>query len=105
MTMKLHFIEALALLLKENGLKPVREFKFLANRKFKFDLALPEYKIAVEFEGGIFVNGRHIRGAMYRKDCEKYNLALLDGWKVLRYATGHFPADAREQVIDLVANT
>jgi len=26
----------------------------------------------------------------YSKDCEKYNLAILNGWKVLRYTAVNF---------------
>lgn len=64
-----------------------REYKFLKNRKFRFDIAIPKYKIAIEFEGGIFMNGRHTRGWGYANDARKYNLAVLNGWKVLRYTT------------------
>ena len=63
------------------------EYKFSKKRKFRFDIAIPESKIAVEFEGGIYVQGRHTRGKSYALDCNKYNLALKEGWKVLRYTT------------------
>lgn len=67
------------------GIKSVREFKFLKERDFRFDVAIPEFKIAIEYEGGIFSHGRHVRGKGYAKDCVKYNLAVINGWKVLRY--------------------
>lgn len=63
------------------------EYKFSKKRKFRFDIAIPESKIAVEFEGGIYAQGRHIRGKGYALDCNKYNLAVKEGWKVLRYTT------------------
>jgi very-short-patch-repair endonuclease len=65
----------------------VREYKFLHDRRFKFDIAIPEHKIAIEFEGGIFKQGRHTRGAGYSSDAKKYNLAVMHGWKLLRYTT------------------
>lgn len=66
--------------------KPVREYRFHETRKFRFDFAWIEEKLAVEIEGGIWINGGHNRGVGYSKDMEKYNLATLRGWKVLRFA-------------------
>jgi len=65
--------------------KPEREYVFAAPRKWRFDFAWPDKKIAVEVEGGVFVHGSHTRGESFTKDCEKYNAATLKGWKVLRY--------------------
>lgn len=63
----------------------ITEHKFCPDRKWRFDYAHPEYKIATEIEGGIFVFGRHNRASGYIKDMEKYNMATILGWKVLRY--------------------
>ncbi|MDD4291974.1 MAG: hypothetical protein PHX51_07065 [Clostridia bacterium] len=73
------------------GVEHVREYKFLHDRRFRFDLAIPAKKIAVEFEGGIYSNGRHTRGKGYANDAKKYNLATMHGWKLLRYTS----ADAK----------
>jgi len=62
-----------------------REYRFHPKRKWRFDYAHPELMIAVETEGGVWVQGRHIRGKGYINDMEKYNAAQLLGWKVLRY--------------------
>jgi len=72
--------------------KHVREHRFSKTIGYRFDIAIPELKIAVEFEGGIFSGGAHTRGKGYAKDCRKYNLAELDFWSVLRYT----PDDARD---------
>lgn len=69
------------------GIDHVREYKFLHDRRFRFDIAVPVHRIAVEFEGGIYNNGRHTRGTGYAKDAKKYNLAVRHGWKLLRYTT------------------
>ena len=74
-------------LLKENRLpEPLVEFAFAApGRKWRFDYAWPKNgHIALEVEGGIFVMGRHSRGAGMLKDMEKYNRAAVLGWSVLR---------------------
>lgn len=75
----------LAFQLMAVGLTPKREHRFDLCRRFRFDFAFVEDKVAVEVEGGIFVGGAHVQGARYRRDCEKYNLAVEQGWRVLRY--------------------
>lgn len=67
--------------------EPVRQFQFTPPRKWKFDLAWPAYRIAVELEGGVYSGGRHTRGSGFEKDCEKYNVATLQGWRLLRFTT------------------
>lgn len=62
-----------------------REYKFLPTRKFMFDFAWPLDMIAVECEGGVWNMGRHTRPLGFISDCEKYNLAAMTGWRVLRF--------------------
>lgn len=64
---------------------PKREYKFHATRKFRFDFAWIDCKLAVEIEGGVWIGGRHTRGTGYVSDMHKYNLASCDGWRVLRF--------------------
>lgn len=64
---------------------PVREFRFHPTRMWRFDFAWPDKKIAIEIEGGVFVKGRHSTGIGFTMDTEKYNQAVLLGWRVLRY--------------------
>jgi len=66
---------------------PVKEFRFHDTRQWRFDFAWVNYKLAVEIEGGGFVQGGHHRGAQFEKDCMKYNSAILNGWSVLRFGT------------------
>ena len=63
------------------------EYVFLKPRRFRFDFAWPEHMIAVEIEGGTYTQGRHVTGTGFAKDCEKYNLATLNGWRVYRFTT------------------
>ncbi len=62
-----------------------REYPFHPERKFRFDYARPDVKIAIEIQGGIWTRGKHVRGVGYENDCEKLNLAVTMGWKVLWY--------------------
>ena len=62
----------------------VKEHKFHPKRKWRFDYAIPEHKIAIEVEGGVWTGGRHIRAQGFLGDMEKYNTATLMGWRVFR---------------------
>ena len=71
-------------------LAPVRELHFHPERRWRFDFAFPDKKIAVEIEGGV-TNGphksRHTTVTGFEGDCEKYNEAAILGWRVLRFTT------------------
>lgn len=60
-----------------------KEYRFHPSRKWRFDYAIPKYKIAIEIQGGIWTMGRHVRGVGYLSDMEKFNEAQLLGWIVL----------------------
>lgn len=64
--------------------KPVTEHRFHSTRRWRFDLAWPDRKVAVEIDGGGWVNGRHSRGGGIEKDAEKFAEATLLGWRVFR---------------------
>jgi very-short-patch-repair endonuclease len=69
------------------GLKPETEDRFCQKRRWRFDYCFPDKKIAVEVEGGTWINGRHNRASSIERDLEKYNEAALMGWMVLRFTT------------------
>jgi len=72
-------------LLRSVGLPaPVREYRFHAVRRWRFDYAWLEHKVALEVEGGVWTGGRHTRGAGFLADIEKYNAAVVAGWRVVR---------------------
>ncbi|MDE1461623.1 hypothetical protein [Spartinivicinus poritis] len=64
--------------------QPIREYRFHPVRRWRFDFAWVDQKIAVEVEGGGWVNGRHNRGKGFAADMEKYHEAMLLGWNVYR---------------------
>ncbi len=85
----------------------VSEYKFLNDRKFRFDFACPIAWIAIEIEGGTWTQGRHTRGKGYSSDCEKYNLAQLAGWKVFRFTSDmlrHGPHKHLTPIIELIGS-
>jgi very-short-patch-repair endonuclease len=60
-----------------------REWKFLLKRRFRFDFAFINAKVAVEVHGNKF-HGRYNR---LDGDSEKNNLAILSGWVILVVTT------------------
>ena len=68
--------------------EPEREYRFDVKRRWRFDMAWPALMVAVECEGGTYSGGRHVTAVGFENDAEKYNAAVLQGWRVLRF-TGH----------------
>lgn len=62
----------------------VAEYRFHPDRRWRFDFACPESRVAIEIEGGAWTGGRHTRGAGFIADAEKYMEATLLGWTVIR---------------------
>lgn len=65
--------------------KLTTEYKFHSKRKFRFDFCLEELMIAVEYEGIYSETSRHTFFTGFNRDCRKYNLAVLCGYRLLRY--------------------
>ena len=65
--------------------KPVREYRFDPERRWRIDFAWPEHRLAVEIEGGAWTQGRHVRGGGFVRDLEKYNTLTMSGWALLRF--------------------
>lgn len=66
------------------GVEVVKEYKFHTTRRWRFDYAIVDHKIAIEVEGGVWTSGRHTRSKGFLKDMEKYNTATSMGWRLLR---------------------
>ena len=62
----------------------VKEYAFHPTRRWRFDYAIPQYKIAIEVEGGVWISGRHINPKGFLSDMEKYNEATRLGWRLIR---------------------
>jgi hypothetical protein len=65
---------------------PIPECTFHPTRKWRFDWAFIDARLAVEIEGGAFLKdgGRHTRGSGFRNDLEKYAEAAILGYRVIR---------------------
>lgn len=88
--------------LKIEGLpEPVREHCGIPGRRFRFDLAYLDERIAIECHGGEFINGGHNRGQGLAKDCTKANLAQLGGWLYLAYTGKQLTKEVRGVVDEI----
>jgi very-short-patch-repair endonuclease len=73
---------------------PVPQYEIsLRGRKMRFDFAYPDSKLAIEVDGYSF----HSTTADWRSDRARQNLAVADGWNVLRY--GWHDLDEKENEI------
>lgn len=83
---------------------PVTEWRFHHERKWLMDFAWPDFKIAIEINGGIWRRGggAHTGRGHYR-DMEKMNAALLLGWRVLQFAPEQ--VSAAMDALDVVFKT
>ena len=72
----------------------VREYRFDASRRWSFDFAWPSQRLAIEVEGHY-----HRTHKGQKNDSEKFNEAVRQGWRVLRYPAKELtPPRARELV-------
>lgn len=95
-------MSAAALHMQMRALKlplPEPEFRFHDKRKWRADYCWPDHMLIVEFEGGVYSGGRHIRGRGFEADCIKYNTATLMGYRVLRFTTSHVNSGKAIQMI------
>jgi len=65
--------------------EPQTQYRFDMTRRWRFDFAWPSAWLAVEVNGGEFVQGRHNRAEGMRGDYDKLNTAVIAGWRVLQF--------------------
>ena len=82
--------ERLAFHLKADGIEHfLRQFQFIKGRRWRADFAWLKERLLVEVQGGIWKQGRHVRGSGYERDRERQNEAVLAGWRTLEFTPGH----------------
>lgn len=89
---------------------PTFRFYFAKPRRYRSDFAWPAERVLVEVEGGITPyydrntgklrdRGRHLTISGFAEDCRKYNLAAMQGWRVLRFTPSMIEAGEAVPVI------
>jgi very-short-patch-repair endonuclease len=79
-----------------------KEFRFHPVRKWRADFAHLPSRTLIEIEGGIYVNGRHNRGAGFAADLEKYLEAGLSGWRLIRLGPNELTGETIARLVALV---
>lgn len=77
------------------------EYRFDPDRRWRFDRCDRRAKVAVELEGGVWTQGRHIRPAGFEADCQKYNRAALLGWAVFRLTRAMMEGDPEGHILPI----
>ena len=76
--------EILKKFLFDHGISsPEFEHRFHKSRRWRIDIAWPGKLLALEVQGGIFTQGRHVRGGALLKEWEKLNSLAEHGWRVI----------------------
>lgn len=88
--------------LKDAGIEYVTEYRFDKKRRWRFDYCMPNLRIAIELEGGIYSLGRHTRGKGYENDREKYNSATMQGWRVMCVTYGMINSGYINTIVDYI---
>lgn len=86
----------------QGGPELEKEFRFHPTRRWRADFAHLPSRTLIEIEGGIYVNGRHNRGAGFAADLEKYLEASLAGWHVIRLGPNELTTAHIDRLIALV---
>ena len=80
--------DVLAFHLTTNGIQFEREYKAIPGRRYRWDFRIGK-TLLVEVQGGTWARARtgHSTGTGIRHDCEKNNLAVLHGYRVLYFTS------------------
>ena len=92
------------ILATQTGIAWVTEYRFHPTRRWRFDYANEQFKIAIEIEGGVWTGGRHTSGSGFTADMEKYNEAVLHGWFLLRFTPDQMTKTATYETIRRLIN-
>lgn len=105
--------EQLALHLKALKIEFEREYRFHPTRRWRFDFAIPDIKIAIEVEGitcygknrdGSMKLGRHQTKKGFEADLEKYREAMKLGWNIFRCSPDMVKSGKAIETIELLVN-
>jgi len=93
-----------ALVRSDLKLDIVTEHRFHPVRRWRFDYAILEHKIAIEKDGGVWMKGggAHSRPQNIIRDMEKLTQAAVLGWTVIRRTPDQLNS---QETLDLIRQT
>ena len=86
--------------LQQYNVKIVSEYKFCPDRKYRADYAIPDWRLFNEIDGSLYYYKAHGSITGILRDIEKYNLASVHGFSVLRFTPQEFAIDCGIQLIN-----
>lgn len=99
----LNYIEIMLLdWCQKRGYKLYEEYVFSTVRAYRLDYAVADIKLGIEFDGGIYqAKSGHRSKTGVQRDIEKGNLAIQEGWRVLRFSALNY-TNILQQLNDLL---
>lgn len=73
--------------LRAAGVDAEQQFR-IPPRKYLYDFHIRGEQLLCEVQGGIWVQGKHTRGAGYENDCKKMIFAQLNGYRIFYFTPG-----------------
>jgi len=79
-----------------------RQYRAIPNRRFRYDFFIPP-DVLVEIQGGIYqYNPSHTSASGIRRDCEKVNLAGVNGYKILLFTSDMVRSGEALEIVESV---
>lgn len=79
--------------------EPVPEYRFHPERRFRFDWAWPGKKVALEYDGIYSAKSRHLTKGGFSTDLDKFLLAQLEGWVVIRVGAAQVASGLAQEAV------
>lgn len=95
--------DELAYQLDVSGIEYERQYKAIPDRRFKYDFRIGN--LLIEVQGGVYqYKPSHASAAGIRRDCEKVNLAVAHGYKILLFTSDMIKSGWALRMIEEVIN-
>jgi len=68
--------------------EPEREYCAIEGRRFRYDFCWVQQRVLVECQGGVYsYQPSHASASGIRRDAEKLNIAVSQGWRVYHFTS------------------
>lgn len=95
--------DELAYQLDVSGIAYEREYKAIPGRRYRYDFKIGN--LLIEVQGGVYqYKPSHASAAGIRRDCEKVDLAVANGYKILLFTSDMITSGWALRMIEEVMN-